>query len=61
MLTFPHKALEKSNRKPNKIGEDKGSKSYKRLMISWLRNKNIEMYSTHNEEKPVVTKDLLGS
>ena len=30
-------------------------------MISWLRNKNIEMYSTHNEEKPVVTKDLLGS
>ena len=27
-----------------------------RLMILWLKDKNIEMYSTHNEGKSVVSK-----
>ena len=41
------------------IWVDKGSKQYNRSMKSWLEKKNIKMYSTHNEEKSVVLKDLL--
>ena len=44
--------LKKSNRKPNKIWVDKGSKFYNRSMKSWLQD-NIVMYSTHNEGKSV--------
>ena len=39
--------LDKSGRKPNKIWVDKGSKFY---------DKDIEMYSMHNEEKSVVAE-----
>ena len=46
--------LKKSNRKPNKIWVDKGSEFYNRSMKSWL-----EMYSTHNEEKSVVTEKFI--
>ena len=35
---------------------DKASKFYYRSMKSWLQNSNIEMYSTHNEEKPVAAE-----
>ena len=28
-------------------------------MKSWLKNNDIEMYSEHNEGKPVLLKDLL--
>ena len=28
-------------------------------MKSWLEKKNIEMYSTHNEENLLLLKDLL--
>ena len=38
----------KSNRKPNKIWVDKGSKFYDRSMKSWLEKNAIEMYSSHN-------------
>ena len=30
---------------------DKGSEFYNRSMKSWLQDKDIEMYSTHNEGK----------
>ena len=49
------KILNKSNRTPNKIWVDKGSKFYNRSVKSWLEKIVIDMYSTHNEEKYVVT------
>ena len=48
--------LDESKRKPNKIWVDKGSEFYNRSMKSWLQDKNIEMYSTHNEGKYVVVE-----
>ena len=44
------KILKKSNRKPNKIWEDKGSEFYNRSIKSFLQNNNIKMYSTHEEK-----------
>ena len=44
--------------KPNKIWVDKGSKFYNWSIESWLEKTNIEMYSTHNEEKSVITERL---
>ena len=35
--------LDGSNRKPNKIWVNKGSKFYNRSMKSWLQGNNIEM------------------
>ena len=49
------KPLDKSNRKPNKIWVNKGSELYNRSMKSWLEKNGIEMYSTHNEGKSVIT------
>ena len=46
-------SLNKSDHKPNKIWVDKGSEFYNRSMKSWLEKNDIEMYSTHNEEKSV--------
>ena len=44
----------KSNRKPNKIWVDKGSEFYNSHFKKWLKNNNIEMYSTHNEGKSAI-------
>ena len=41
--------LKESNRKPNKIWVDKGSAYYNISFKKWLRDNNIEMYSTNNE------------
>ena len=53
------KILDESNRKPNKIWVDKGSEICNRSMKSFLQNNDIEMYSTHNEEKSVVAKRFI--
>ena len=53
-----HFAIE-SNRKPNKIWVDKGSKFYNNSFKKWLKDNDIEMYSTHNEEKSVVAERLI--
>ena len=53
------KILDESNSKPNKIWIDKGSEFYDRSMKSFLQNNNIEMYSTHNEEKSVVAERFI--
>ena len=53
------KILRQSNRKPNKIWVDKGSKFYSYHFKKWLKDNNIEMYSTHNEGKPVVAKRFI--
>ena len=51
--------LDDSKRKPNKIWVDKGSQFYNRSMESWLEKNDIEMYSTHNKEKYVVTERFI--
>ena len=48
--------LQKSNRKPNKICVDKGSKFYNNSFKKWLQDNDIVMYSTHKEEKFVVAE-----
>ena len=55
---FP-KILDKSNRKPSKIWVNKGSEFYSRSRNSWLQYNDIEMYSTHNEEKSVVAERFI--
>ena len=50
------KKLKESSRKTNKIWVNKASKFYYRSMKSWLEKNNIEMYSTHNEEKSVIAE-----
>ena len=54
------KFLKQSNRKPNKIWVDKGSECFNNSFKKWLQDNDIVMYSTHNEGKSVVQKDLLG-
>ena len=51
--------LGESNRKPNKIWVDKGSKFYNRSMKSWLQDNDIELYSTLNERKSVVAERFI--
>ena len=53
--------LDESNRKPNKILGDKGSEFYNKSMKSWLQYNDIEMYSTHNEGKSVITKRFIST
>ena len=50
------KVLDKSDRKPNKIWVDNGSEFYNRSFRKWLKDNDIEMYSTHNEQKSVVAE-----
>ena len=49
------KILKESNHKRNKKWAHKGSEFYNRSMKSWLEKNAIEMYSTHNGGKSVVT------
>ena len=51
--------LKGSNRKPNKIWVDKGSKFYNRSLKSWLEINAIEIYSTHNKWKSVVSERFI--
>ena len=51
--------LNNSNRKPNKIWVDQGSECYNTHFKKWLKDNNIEMYSTHNEGKSVVAERFI--
>ena len=53
------KILGDSNRKPNKIWVDKGSKLYNNSFKKWLKDNNIEMYSIHNEGKSVAAERFI--
>ena len=53
------KILEESDRKPNKIWVDKESEFYNNSFKKWLKDNDIEMYSTHNEEKSVVAERFI--
>ena len=46
--------LDSSKRKPNKIWVDQGSEFYNTHFKKWLKDNNIEMYSTYNEGKSVM-------
>ena len=45
-----------SMRKSNKIWVDKSSEFYNSFFKKWLKDNDIEMYSTHNEGKSVVSE-----
>ena len=53
------KILNNSKIKPNKIWVDQGSEFYNTHFEKCLKDNNIEMYSTHNEEKSVVAKRFI--
>ena len=46
----------KSDIKPDKIWVDKGSEFYNSSFKKWLKDNDITIYSTHNEEKSVVAE-----
>ena len=48
--------LKESNCKPNKIWVDKGSEFYNISFKKWLKDNDIEMYSTNNEGKSVIAE-----
>ena len=52
------KILDNSDRKPNKIWVDHGGEFYNKKFKSFLKENGIEMFSTFNEEKSVLLKDL---
>ena len=53
------KILKESDRKPNKIWVDKGSKLYNRSRKSWLEKNGIEMCWMHNEGKSVIAERFI--
>ena len=46
-------------RKPNKTWADQGSEFYNNSFKDSLKINNIEMYSTYNEEKSIVTEGFI--
>ena len=50
------KILKEFNWKPGKIWVDKGSESCDNSFRKWLKDNDIEMYSTHNKGKSVVAE-----
>ena len=51
--------LKKSNQKLNKIWVDKGSEFYNSSFKKWLKDNDIDMYSTHNKGKSVVAEKFI--
>ena len=51
--------LSNSKRKPNKTWVDQGSEFHNNHFKKWLKDNDIEMYSTHNEGKSVVTERFI--
>ena len=51
--------MKESNQKPNKIWVDKGCEFYNISFKKWLKDNDIEMYSTNNEGKSVVAERFI--
>ena len=51
--------LDSSKRKPNKIWVQQGSEFYNNVFKKWLKDNDIEMYSTHNEGKSIVAERFI--
>ena len=56
MVNAFQKTLNDSKRIPNKIWVDKGSEFYNSSFKKWLKDNDIEIYSTHSEGKSVVAE-----
>ena len=52
-------SLNSSKRKPNKIWVDQGSEFYNINFRKWLKDNDVIMYSTQNEEKSVVAERFI--
>ena len=59
MLKDLKKIFNNSNRKPNKIWVDHGKEFYNNKFKSFLKNNDIEMYSTFNEGISVVAERFI--
>ena len=59
MVDAFQKILKVSDRKPTKIWVNKGSEFYNNSFKKWLKDNEIEMYSIHDEGKPVVTERFI--
>ena len=55
------KILKESNRKLNKIWVDKGSEFYNSSFKRWLKDNDIVLYSTNNEEKSVIATRFINT
>ena len=53
------KKTKSKRRKPNKIWVDQGGKFYNKLFKRFLKINNIEMYSTYNEGRSVVSESFI--
>ena len=53
------KILDNSMRKRNKIWVDKCSEFYNSSFKKWLKDNDVEMHSTHNEEKSIVAERFI--
>ena len=51
--------LDDSDRKPNKIWVGKGHEFYNNSFKKWIKDNDIEIYSTHNEGKSVVAERFI--
>ena len=51
--------LKQSNRKPNKIWVVKGSEFYNNSFKKWLKDNDIAIYATNNEEKSVIAERVI--
>ena len=54
-----NKIIKQSNRKPNKILVDQGGEFYNNVFEKWLSDNDINMYSTYNEGRSVVTEGFI--
>ena len=54
-----HKILKESNNKTNNIWVDKGSEFDNSFFKKWLKDNDIEMYSTNNEGKSVIAERFI--
>ena len=59
IVTAFESILRQSNRKPNKIWVDEGSKFYNAFFKKWLQGNDIVMYSTNNEGKSAVAERFI--
>ena len=57
MLVKKYQIFQSVNK--NKIWVDEGSKCYNNSFKKWLKDNNIEMYSTYNEGKLVVAERFI--
>ena len=51
--------MNNSSRKPNKIWVDNGKEFYNNKFKNFLKNNDIEMYSTFNEGKSVIAETFI--